>query len=93
MIFAEADLNASILQLIGGLGQSAAAVVMAWLFITFLQKKDEAQEKRDNRIFEQSFHIAKEMGEVVRDNTEALSKIEGSIGRLIGRNQSGDKGS
>lgn len=74
--------DSSIIQLIGGLGQSAAAVLMAWLFIVFLQKKDESQEKRDARLFEQFGDLAKDRGQIIRDNTQALGKIEASVDRL-----------
>lgn len=77
------QMDAGILQLIGGLGQSAAAVVMAWLFVVYLQKKDLQQEKRDDRVFSQFSELAKDRGQIIRDNTSALQKIESSVDRLI----------
>lgn len=87
-----ADTN--ILQLIGGLGQSAAAVIMAYLFIAFLKKilseqadradeRDKQQQARDDRLFSRFDDMVRDNGLVIRDNTRALSKFESSVDGLI----------
>jgi hypothetical protein len=85
LIFAQGtamDLQ-SFVSLAAGLGQSGLAVTMAWLFIKYLQEERSNQEKRDERVFSQFSDLAKDRGQIIRDNTAALAKIEASVDRLI----------
>lgn len=73
----------SFVSLAAGLGQSGLAVTMAWLFIKYLGDERGQQEKRDERIFAQFADLAKDRGQVIKDNTVAMEKIQSSVDRLI----------
>lgn len=72
----------SIFQLISGLGSSGAVIVAIWMFIAFIRHSMEAQQQRDDRLFAQFGDLAKDRGQIIRDNTQALGKIEASVDRL-----------
>lgn len=85
--------DSSIIGILSQLGQTAACLLMAWFFIAFVkqiltehaalqERLREAQEKRDDRIFQQYNRQAEAASIAVKDNTAAMGKIESTVERL-----------
>ncbi len=66
-------------------GQTGAVLAMAWFFLTFLQKRDEANQKaqddRDNRqkdmfiMLQDKFELlSKNANQVIKENTDIVQK-------------------
>lgn len=76
------SLDPSILQLIGNLGSAAATVTTVVLFLAFLKDIILKQQLLFSELFKQLQDLAKDKGQVLRENTMILTKLESTIDHL-----------
>jgi ammonia channel protein AmtB len=75
---AQAPDGMSILNVITSLGASTAAVVVVWIFIGYLR----TQDGRNSEILKQYEDLARDKGQVIRDNTVAMRENTLMVQRL-----------
>lgn len=72
----------SIINLIGGLGSAAAAVVVVWLFLSYLKAATERQEASDSARDARYADLAERQATVIRDNSEALREFRRGVDKI-----------
>jgi len=69
--------------LIMNLGPSAAAVTVTLLFLWYLRTLGDQQRQLMDRLFEQLKGIAEEKAAVIRENGQAMTRMEIALGLVV----------